>query len=82
MGAHPVGSEVQRVRENGLLPSLESNVCISKTRVFELKRRIDCHSLSSVAVLVSVVEKLPVANVVDLGVGELAMADGSGGERK
>lgn len=70
VGSGPVSGQIERIREDRLLPSLESNVGGSDSRVFEGERGIDGDVLASVAVLVSVVKKLAAGDEAGLGVGE------------
>lgn len=79
VGSDPVVGEIERIRENGLFPSLESYVGTSESRVFEGQRRVDGDILSAVAELVAVVQELPLSDEPDFMVGERAV--GSDGER-
>ncbi|RDX70943.1 hypothetical protein CR513_49759, partial [Mucuna pruriens] len=74
VGSNPIGCLVARIRQNGLLPSLQGYISISETVIFESKRRVYAHIFSSVAELVSVVEKLALPNVHGFGVGEVPIA--------
>lgn len=75
----PIGGLIQRVGQNGEFPSLKGNVGVSDPFIFEAERWVDGDMLATVAELVSVVEKLTVADVESFGVGEGAMADGGEG---
>lgn len=75
----PIPGEIERVRENSLLPSLQCYVSISESLVFEDQRRVYFHELSPVTVLVPVVEQLALLDVEGLGVGETSMADNVAG---
>lgn len=75
----PVTSEIERVRENSLLPSLQCYVSISESRVLENQRRVYFHELTAVAELVAVVEQLALLDVVSFGVGETSMGDNVAG---
>lgn len=71
--ADPVPSYVQWVREYSFFPSLESNVGISKLRIRELEPWIDHYTFSSVPKLILAIQQLPVGNVLDIFIGQLAI---------
>lgn len=70
VGSNPIGCLVTGIRQNGLLPSLQGYISVSETVIFESKRRVNDDILTSVAELVSVVEKLALFDVHCFGVGE------------
>lgn len=74
-GSDPVGGEIHGIGENGLLPCLQSDVGVSDPVVLESQGRVDGHVLSSVAKLVSVIQKLALPDVMCFGIRESAMAD-------
>lgn len=75
----PITGEIERIGENRLLQSLKSYVSISNPLILKHQRRIDGYLLSSVTELISVVEKLPLLDVVNFLVSESAAAAGEGG---
>lgn len=70
IGSDPVEGDVVGIRENGLLPSLESYVSASEPWILEDERRIYGDVLATVAELVAVVEELSALDESDFVVGE------------
>lgn len=68
----PIHSEIERIGENRLLPSLKSDVSISNPLILKYESRIDGYLLSAVAELIAVVEKLPLLDVKHFLVSESA----------
>jgi hypothetical protein len=71
--SNPIGGEIQGIRENSFLPSLQCNISISDSWVFENQRRVYGDFLTAVAELVPVVQKLPLPDVQGFSVSEASM---------
>ncbi|THU52360.1 hypothetical protein C4D60_Mb10t03190 [Musa balbisiana] len=82
VGAYPVAGEVVGIGEDGLLPSLQSDVGGAKAGVGEVEGRVDRHPLAAVAVLVEVVQQLPPTDESGLGVREAMAAESSRSHRR
>lgn len=71
--SNPIGGEIQGVRENSFLPSLQCNISILDSGVFKNQRWVYGDFLTSVAELVPVVQKLALPDVQGFGVGEASI---------